>query len=213
MDSNTFNLSGKCAAIVGCGGLGTNIAVHLAGMGIGKLILIDFDTVDAGNLNRQFLYTPDDIGGRKCDLLSARLRAYAPNCAVICHPQKVTCTDDLSAAAEADIILSAVDGNAARRVLNDFCTQQKKPLVNGGVNALFGTAYLYVPGRSADLERAGLLDMENGRITAVSSTVGVIGALQAQLAAKCLSGDTEQAGKLYVFDNEEIHSMQIPYKE
>ena len=213
MGSKVFDLSEKCAAVIGCGGLGTNIAVHLAGMGIGKLILVDFDTVETGNLNRQFLYTPDDVGGRKCDLLSARLRAYAPSCAVICRHQKVVCAEDLSAAAEADVILSAVDGNAARRVLNDFCTKRTIPLVNGGVNGLFGTAYLYVPDRSADLGRAGLLDMENGRITAVSSTVGVIGALQAQLAAKCLSGDTEQAGKLYVFDNEEIHSMQIPYKE
>ena len=182
-------------------------------MGIGKLILIDFDTVEISNLNRQFLYTPADVGGEKCRLLAARLCAYTPDCTVICHSQKVTCANDLSAAAEADILLSAVDSNAARRVLNDFCTQKKKPLVSGGVNALFGTVYLYVPDRSVDLERAGLLDTENGKITAVSSTVGVIGALQAQLAAKCLSGDVSVAGRLYIFDREEIHSIQIRYKE
>lgn len=208
-----FDLSGKCAAILGCGGLGTNAAVHLAGMGIGRLILIDYDTVDESNLNRQFFYTPFDVGRAKCALLGARLRAYAPDCAVEWYDRKVVCTDELSVAADADVLLCAVDGNDARRVLNDYCTQQNKPLVNGGVNGFFGTAYLYVPGVCADLARAGLLDAENDRILAVSSTVGVIGALQAQLAARCLLGDTAQAGRLFVFDHEEIHSVQIQYKE
>ena len=213
MKNDYLPLSGKCAAVIGCGGLGTNIAVHLAGMGIGRLILIDFDTVEASNLDRQFFYTPADVGEAKCGLLAARLRAYAPDCAVERHLRKITCADDLAAAADADILISAVDGNAARRVLNAFCTRQKKPLVNGGVNGFFGTAYLYVPGLSADLEHAGLLDAENGRTRTVSSTVGVIGALQAQLAAKYLSGDAAQAGKLFIFDNEEIHSMHITYRE
>jgi molybdopterin/thiamine biosynthesis adenylyltransferase len=213
MDNTSFDLSGNCAAIVGCGGLGTNIAVHLAGMGIGRLILIDFDRVERSNLNRQFLYTPADVGGAKCDLLAARLGAYAPDCAIDRVNRRIACADDLSVAAHADILLAAVDGNDARRVLNDYCTERKKPLVNGGVNGLFGTAYLYVPGVSADLERAGLLDAENGTVRAVSSTVGVIGALQAQLAARCLSGSFDQAGRLFVFDCEEIRSMQLSYKE
>ncbi|MBQ7547088.1 MAG: ThiF family adenylyltransferase [Clostridia bacterium] len=213
MDSKESVLSAKCAVIIGCGGLGCNVSVHLAGMGIGRLILVDFDRVEQSNLNRQFLYTSADVGGSKCDLLAARLRAYAPRCTIECCNRKVTCTDDLSFAQDADILISAVDGNAVRRVLSDYCTQQKKPLVNGGVNGMYGTAYLYVPGVSADLDRAGLLDAENGSVRAVSSTVGVIGALQAQLAAKCLCGDCSQAGKLLIFDREEIHSMHIRYKE
>ena len=213
MGSNELGLSGKCAAILGCGGLGTNVAVHLAGMGIGRLILIDFDTVERSNLNRQFLYTPADVGIAKCELLASRLRAYAPDCTIECRDQKITCTDDLSFAADADILIAAADSNAPRRVLNDYCIRRQKPLVNGGVNGCFGTAYLYVPDRSADLDRAGLLDAENDRVRAISSTVGVIGALQAQLAAKCLAGDTSQAGRLFIFDHEEIHSMLIKYKE
>ena len=213
MDNMESVLSGKCAVIIGCGGLGCNVSVHLAGMGIGRLILVDFDRVERSNLNRQFLYTSDDVGSPKCDLLAARLRAYAPRCMIECRNRRVTCTDDLSFAQDADILISAVDGNAARRVLNDYCTQQGKPLVNGGVNGMYGTAYLYVPGISADLARAGVLDAENDRVRAVSSTVGVIGALQAQLAARYLSGDCSQAGNLLIFDREEIHSMHIRYEE
>ncbi len=213
MNGKSFDLSEKCAAIVGCGGLGTNVAVHLVGMKIGRLILIDSDHVERTNLNRQFLYTPADVGGVKCDLLAARLRAYAPDCAIECRSRKIACPDDLSVAADADILIAAVDNNAARRVLNDYCMQNKKPLVNGGINGLFGTAYLYIPGQSSDVLRAGLLDAENDSISAISSAVGIVGALQAQLAAKCLSGDTGQAGRLFILDNEEIHSMHITYKE
>ena len=60
-----FDISGKSAVIVGCGGLGTNASVHRAGTGISRLLLIDFDTVEERNLNRQFFYTKEDTGSEK----------------------------------------------------------------------------------------------------------------------------------------------------
>ena len=204
-----FDLSGKSAVIVGCGGLGTNAAVHLAGMGIGRLLLIDFDTVETRNLNRQFFYTPADVGQRKCDLLASRLRAYAPDCDTVALHGQIRSPEDLTDARDADVLVAAVDNAAARRVLNDFCKARRIPLVNGGINGLFGTAYAYLPGRTPDLEAAGLLDAENAKPASVSSTVGIIGALQAQLAAGILCGDTQCAGKLYVLDDNEIHAITI----
>ena len=134
-----FDLSAKCAVVVGCGGLGTNAAVHLCGMGVGKLILVDFDTVEAGNLNRQFFYTPADVGRPKCAVLAARLAAYAPNCAVTACLANVERPDSLPQIAEADVLLCAVDSNAARRALNDQCAERSIPLVNGGVDGFFGS--------------------------------------------------------------------------
>ena len=57
-----FSISDKSCAVIGLGGLGTNVAVHLAGAGVGKMYLCDFDTVSKTNLNRQFMYTAEDIG-------------------------------------------------------------------------------------------------------------------------------------------------------
>lgn len=204
-----FDLSGKRAAIVGCGGLGTNAAVHLAGMGIGALLLIDGDTVETRNLNRQFFYTPADVGRPKCDVLTQRLRAYAPDCGAVGLQTMIRTPDDLGQAADADILIAAVDNVAARRVLNDFCKARSIPLVNGGINGFFGTAYAYLPGMTPDLEQAGLLDAENRKPASVSSTVGMIGALQAQLAAQILCGDTHGAGKLYILDDNAIHTITI----
>ncbi len=208
-DTQGFDLSGKSAVIVGCGGLGTNAAVHLCGMGIGRLILIDGDTVEARNLNRQFFYTPQDIGQPKCELLASRLSAYAPDCVLTAVRQIISAADDLSDFSDADIFIAAVDNLSARRVLNDFCRESGVPLVNGGIHGFFGTAYAYLPGQTPDLAQAGLLTAENPSPVSVSSTVGVIGALQAQLAAQLLRGDTTCAGRLYIFDNNEIHSLQI----
>ena len=203
-----FDLSAKSAVIVGCGGLGTNAAVHLCGMGIGSLLLIDGDTVETRNLNRQFFYTPTDVGQKKCDLLSARLRAYAPDCAVTAVCRQIRTPDDLGGL-HADVLISAVDNAAARRVLNAFCKMRTIPLVNGGINGLYGTAYAYLPGKTPDLQEAGLLDAENPKPVSVSSTVGMIGALQAQLASQILCGDTQCAGRLYILDDNEIHAITI----
>ena len=208
-DTQGFDLSGKSAVIVGCGGLGTNAAVHLCGMGIGRLCLIDGDTVEARNLNRQFFYTPQDIGQPKCELLAARLSAYAPDCVLTAVRQVISAADDLSDFSDADIFIAAVDNLSARRVLNDFCRESGVPLVNGGIHGFFGTAYTYLPEQTPDLAQAGLLTAENPSPVSVSSTVGVIGALQAQLAAQLLCDDTTCAGRLYIFDNNEIHSLQI----
>ena len=207
-----FDLSAKCAAVVGCGGLGTNAAVHLAGMGIGRLLLIDDDTVDLRNLNRQFFYTPADVGKAKCTLLSDRLRAYAPDCETAVFRKRICTPDDLSDVRDADVLIAAVDNSATRSVLNAFCTAERIPLVNGGIHGFFGTAYLYIPGVSPDLETAGVLEAENRSPVSVSSTVGMIGALQAQLAAEFLRGDTHSAGRLFVLDDNEIHSITIRQK-
>ena len=204
-----YDISAHTAAVIGCGGLGTNVAVHLAGAGIGKIWLCDFDTVQTRNLNRQFFYTPADTGKPKCDLLAARLQRYAPETAVVSVAKRITCEADLSFAKEAEIIVLAVDNIDARRIVNDFCKHKQKPLINGGVDAAFGTAYLYVPGVCADLEAAGLLQKPNRNPQSQSPVVGVIGALEAKLAIDYFLKNTDAQGKLLCFDGLEIQALHL----
>ena len=204
-----FSLSGKCAAVLGCGGLGCNIATHLSCAGIGKLILCDFDTVSASNLNRQFLYSVADLGKEKVSLAKARLSGISPETEILTFNKKITTPRDLGFLSGADIVFLAVDNNAARAAAQDYCASHGLPLVNGGVNGFFGTAYLYIPGKTPDLAAAGMLSAENGVTRSVSSTVGVIGALQAHLGVRYLLGDIASAGKLHVFDGGEIHTLAI----
>ncbi len=204
-----FDLADKKAAVLGCGGLGCNIATHLVCAGIGALTLCDFDTVSESNLNRQFLYTAADVGKEKVFLARDRLAALNPKAALAARRQKIETPKDLAFAKDADIFFLAVDNNAARRAAQTFCRENGVPLVNGGVNGFFGTAYLYIPGQTPDLSAAGQLTAENPQTRSVSSTVGVIGALEAHLGVRYLLGDTENAGKLHVFDGGGITLLPI----
>ena len=207
-----YDISARSAAVIGCGGLGTNAAVHLAGAGIGKLWLCDFDTVQTRNLNRQFLFTPQDAGSPKCRLLAERLQLYAPDVAVVPVAKRITGEADLSFADEAELVVLAVDNIEARRIVNEYCTKSQKPLVNGGVDGAFGIAYLYVPGACADLEAAGLLVEPSRTPQSQSPVVGVIGALEAKLAVDWFLQNTAIQGRLLCFDGMEIQALQIHTK-
>ena len=204
-----YDISAHTAAVIGCGGLGTNVAVHLAGAGIGKIWLCDFDMVQTRNLNRQFFYTPADTGKPKCDLLAARLQRYAPDTAVVPVQKRITDQADLSFADETEIVILAVDNIDSRKVVNDYCKKNQKPLINGGVDGAFGTAYLYVPGVCADLEEAGLLQKPSRKPQSQSPVVGVIGALEAKLAVDYFLKNTDAQGKLLCFDGLEIQALHL----
>ena len=205
-----FDISKKTAAVIGCGGLGCNIAVHLVGEGIGKIYLCDFDTVSESNLNRQFIYDKTDLGKSKSETAAKKLSAYAEDVCVVPADKKIMQISDLDFAKDCDVIFLAVDNNEARRIVTSFCTENKIALVNGGINGSFGTAYLYVPGKTPCPDCAGIFQSESKKILSVSTTAGIIGAFEAKLGTEyMLSGDTESAGKLYIFDDNVITKLEI----
>ncbi len=204
-----YDISAHSAAVIGCGGLGTNVAVHLAGAGIGKLWLCDFDTVQTRNLNRQFFYTPQDVDKPKCALLAARLSAFAPEVGVVPVQRRIRSDEDLRFAQEAELVILAVDNVDARRIVASWCEKTDKPYINGGVDGAFGTAYLCVPGKTASLETAGGLLAPQQKPHSQSPVVGIIGALEAKLAVDYFLNDSASQGRLLCFDGTEIQALTI----
>ena len=200
-----FDISKNSALIIGCGGLGTNAAVHLAGAGIGKLLLVDYDVIEKRNLNRQFFYTKEDEGKEKCALLAKRLGAYSPETEINYHFGKFENT----LANGYDIIIIAVDNIETRKQVNAFCKESKIPCVNGSINGFFGTAYLFIPDKTPDLEAAGCLNETGVKNLSPSVTAGIIGATEAELAIDFFLGKTQNAGKVLILDNNEIRSLEI----
>ena len=198
-----FDISNNSAVVIGCGGLGTNISVHLTGAGIGRLLLVD--TVEERNLNRQFFYTKEDIGKEKCCVLEEKLCAYAPETEIKSHHGKF----EPSLADGYDIVIIAVDNIETRKEINAFCKKSKTPCINGSIDGFFGTAYLYLPDKTPDLKEAGGLNETDKKMHSASATAGIIGALEAQLATDYFLGKTDSAGKLYIYDNNEIHALEI----
>ena len=206
-----FTLKDKSCAVIGLGGLGTNVAVHLAGAGAGKIYLCDYDTVSRSNLNRQFMYTAQDIGKDKCDALSKRLSQYSPETGYIQANKRVNHISDLKFSKECDIIFSCVDNNAARSIIEDFCRENNIPLVHGGIDGFYGVAYLYVPSHSLSPSEAGLCEGDKAKFN-ISSVAGVIGSFQASLGIEYLiTKDTSLGGRILVFDENKTDTLNLNF--
>ncbi len=207
--SQGFSVSDKTVCLVGCGGLGCNIAVHLVGAGIGKLYICDFDTVSESNLNRQFLYTKDDVG--KCKVLKAkeRLQSYGSDTEIIAVDKKIENRKDLFFAKDSDIVILAVDNAEARITVQNFCDETDIPLVCGGIDGFYGVCYLYIPKVSPCPECAGLNAPARAKYN-ISSAAGIIGSLQTNLALRyLLTKDKGLSGKLTVFDETDFSTLNI----
>ncbi len=204
-----FSVRDKTALIVGCGGLGTNIAVHLAGAGMKRIYLCDFDTVNESNLNRQFLYTNNDIGSKKCEKIKEILSLYAPDTDFIATDKKILCGEDLSFADDCDIIISAVDNIEARKALEEFSHKLDIPVVFGGIDGFYGTVYMYIPKKSPCPECAGIYTDVKAK-TNVSAAAGVIGSMQSSIALKYLiTNNISLSGKIYLFDGDLWETLPI----
>ena len=206
-----FSLSDKSCAVIGLGGLGTNVAVHLVGAGIGKLVLCDFDTVSESNLNRQFMYTADDIGELKCRVLKKRLSEYAPQTTITQSKLKITDISALNFLREYDILFSCVDNNETRLILESFCRENNIPLVHGGIDGFYGVAYLYVPSHSLTPSEAGLCEGKKAKYN-ISAVAGIIGSYQASLGIKyLLTNDNSISGRILVFDENKTDTLQLNF--
>lgn len=207
-----FDISEKTACVIGCGGLGTVISVHLAGAGIKKLYLCDFDKVESSNLNRQFLYCREDIGKTKCEAMKAALEKYSSFSSYVCINKKIKGEADLSFAKDCDIIFSAVDNHETVKILEDFSTRNNIPLVCGGIDGFYGMAYLYLPGETAPPSYAGFSGGEKAKFN-IGSTAGIIGSFQASLAIRYLiTKDKSLGGRLLIFDEKQTETLKINYE-
>ena len=198
-------LRDSSALIVGLGGLGTPAALYLAGAGLGRLVLSDFDRVSASNLHRQILFRQDQVGSAKLEAAQAQLQALNPECAVQTRPGPLDETALAAAAREVDVVLDCSDNFATRFAVNRACMAARKPLVSGaairfeGQLAVFDTARggacyacLYPAGGETQetCEEAGIL----------GPVVGVVGTRQALAALKLLLGLGDDRGHLWVWD-------------
>ena len=207
--SDKIDISRKTVGLIGCGGLGCNVSVHLAGAGTGKIFLCDFDRVEESNLNRQFLYTLSDIGKSKCETLKERLSAYAPQTEITTVEKKITDEDDLDFALNCDLMILAVDNNETRAVVNRFCLKNRIPVIDGGISGFYGRMYFCIPEKTPCLFCAGMVS-GIGKTVSVSSTAGIIGSLEASAAIRYLSsGDESMSGKIYVYDSDRFDVLCV----
>ena len=129
--------------IVGVGGLGSPIALYLAGAGVGCLGLVDDDQVSISNLQRQVLYTEQELGKSKAICAAERLLALNSEIQVKAYPTRLTEDNACELIQEYDIIVDGCDNFATRYLINDVCLQCGKPYVYGAICGFEGQVSVF----------------------------------------------------------------------
>ncbi|EBS5702708.1 HesA/MoeB/ThiF family protein [Salmonella enterica subsp. enterica serovar Stanley] len=191
--------------IVGLGGLGSPAALYLAGAGIGKLTLADDDDVHLSNLQRQILFTTDDIAHPKAQAAKLRLAQLNPGSKLIVLQQRLTGDVLKNAVAHADVVLDCTDNMATRQEINAACVALNTPLISASAVGFGGQLMVLTPPWELGCYRClwpDDVEPERNCRTAgiVGPVVGVMGTLQALEAIKLLSGIETPSGELRLFD-------------
>jgi sulfur-carrier protein adenylyltransferase/sulfurtransferase len=130
---------------IGAGGLGSPIAMYLAAAGIGKIGIVDFDSVDFSNLQRQIIHGTDDVGRPKTLSAKETINAINPNVEVVLHNARLTSENALDIIAQYDVVVDGTDNFPTRYLTNDACVLLKKANVYGSIFRFEGQASVFAP--------------------------------------------------------------------
>lgn len=195
--------------IIGTGGLGSPAAMYLAAAGVGHIGLVDYDTVDLSNLQRQIIHQTCDVGRAKIESGRETINALNPDVQVHTYDEQVTAANisDIINDLDYDFIIDGTDNFPAKFLINDACVLMRKPFSHAGIIRFQGQTITYVPGESPcyrcvfnepppkdavpTCRQAGVLGVMGG----------VIGTIQATEALKYILGVGELlTGYLLTYD-------------
>jgi adenylyltransferase/sulfurtransferase len=177
-------LSGTTAFIAGAGGLGSIISIYMAAAGFGRIRIVDCDSVEQSNLNRQVLHKTKDVGRNKADSAYETLTAINPDIKVDALVQTIS-EDNIDRLLQGcDLIMDAMDNYPTRYLLNRAALQKNIPLIHGAISGYQGQATTILPGKTACLACIFPRAPPATTFPALGSTCGVIGSIQVTEAVK-----------------------------
>ena len=193
---------------IGAGGLGSPIALYLAAAGIGKLGIVDFDTVDFSNLQRQILHTDADVGRPKAQSAKETINGINPGVEVVLHNTRLSSENALEIITPYDIIVDGTDNFPTRYLTNDACVLLRKPNVYGSIFRFEGQASVFAPHLGGPCYRClypeppppGMVpSCAEGGVLGVLP--GIIGCIQAaEILKLALAKGTSLIGRLLLFN-------------
>ena len=209
------------ALIIGAGGLGSPAALYLASAGVGKITLVDDDTVDFTNLQRQILHTQARVGMAKAESGKQALTAINPEISIIPLKQRLSGEALEALVASADIVLDCTDNFATRHAINRACVVHRKPLVSGAAIRFDGQISVYDLRRDDSPCYHCLFpegeDVEEVRCAVMgvfAPLTGIIGTMQAAEALKLIAGIGDSlTGRLLLLDTLEMEWRSVKFKK
>ena len=206
-------LINSSVAIIGAGGVKSPILFYLAAAGVGKIRIIDYDKVELSNLNRQILYTIDDIGKYKAEAASNRLKALNPE--IIIEPiiEKVSQGNFYQLVGEFPLIFEGGDSAQGREEFNSSALKYNKTYIHASAQYNYGYVVTVVPFKTAcfkcifdDLPRS-----HSGPVPIIGSATGIAGSIAASEAINILLGNTPKlASRAIFFDGWQNEFINIP---
>lgn len=192
--------------LIGVGGIGCPAAAYLASSGVGRLTVVDFDTVDETNLARQVLYAQGHIGELKADVAAARLRKINPDIDVVSVNERLTGSVLREAVAAADVVLDGSDNFATRFEVNRACVAESRRLVSGSAIRLEGQLAVFGPDYSDSACYACVYAEDDESLEdcagngVLAPIPGVIGTMMAVETLKFLAGIDAPAPAMRLYD-------------
>src|SRR3954467_1152956 len=193
---------------IGAGGLGSPIAMYLAAAGIGKLGILDFDSVDFSNLQRQIVHGTDDVGRPKTQSAKETINRINPNVEVVIYNTRISSENALDIIRQYDVVVDGTDNFPTRYLTNDACVLLKKPNVYGSIFRFEGQASVFAPHLGGPCYRClypeppppGMVpSCAEGGVLGVLP--GIIGCIQAtEILKLALGKGTSLVGRLQLFN-------------
>ena len=205
------------ALILGAGGLGSPVALYLASAGVGRITLVDDDTVDLTNLQRQIMHTEARVGALKVESARAAIAAINPDVKVQAISQRADAALLKQLVVDADVAIDCSDNFAARQALNLACVRTLTPLVSGSAIGFDGQmtvfdaadpaspcyACLFPPSQAVEEVRCATMGV-------FAPLVGIMGTLEATEALKLLSGmGSAMIGRLLMVDTRRTEFTEV----
>lgn len=208
--SGQQKLSNASVLVVGAGGLGSPILLYLAAAGVGTIGIVDSDTVNLSNLNRQILYQTADIGQPKARVAKERLAALNPDVCVEEYSQQLDSSNATALFSAYSVVIDATDNYPTRYLLSDAAVLSDKPLFIGAVSGLHGLVLTVIPHRTPCFRclyprspTAAMAHRERMR-GILGTNPGIVGSIVAQNAVKYILGIGDWlAGRLLLIDGED----------
>src|SRR5579864_3342386 len=163
--------------ILGTGALGSPSSLYLAAAGVGTIGLVDFDTVDLSNLQRQIIHKTDRVGILKTESAQESIKALNPGIKVIRHDVRLSSDNVMDIIKDYDVIVNCGDNFPTRYLINDACVFAKKPLVDGAIFRFEGNATVFYPAAGGPCYRCLYPEPAPPDMAPSCAEAGVLGAL------------------------------------
>lgn len=199
--------------VAGAGGLGSPISIYLAVAGVGNIRIVDHDTIELSNLNRQIMHGDGDIGKRKTDSAMQKLKGLNKDVNVEAVAKTITEENVAELVDDCDLIVDAMDNLPTRYVLNRAAIEKKIPFFHGAVYGFEGRAMTVIPGKTACLWCVYQGRVTQGKFPVIGVAPAVIGCLQATEVIKYLTGIGELlTSQLLMYDGLNLEFTKLEVK-